>query len=325
MRTESRPKVLKKLGNDWMVLLISLFLAFSVWFIHQMSLKYMVPMKFKVSIATDLEGYAGESSSDDVLVIRATGTGFSIVGLRRSANVASSVKINVSGDKLHPIEGEPNLFEVYTRDLTEELYQALGANITINSFDTEKLKFRLTPRTHKKVPVVLKSDISCKSQYMVTDDLLLKPDSVAVYGDKSVLDNLTQVETERVTFFGADAPLDGKVRIKPVRGGEMSASEVEYHIDVVRYIELTSDVSFSLVGVPAGVNMVMIPSSGTVRYRIPYALAGSEDDPPVFVVYYSDFAVSRSGVVVPRLYGSSSKLISYELDPASVECIVIER
>ena len=308
-----------------MVLLISLFLAFSVWFIHQMSLKYMVPMKFKVSIATDLEGYAGESSSDDVLVIRATGTGFSIVGLRRSANVASSVKINVSGDKLHPIEGEPNLFEVYTRDLTEELYQALGANITINSFDTEKLKFRLTPRTHKKVPVVLKSDISCKSQYMVTDDLLLKPDSVAVYGDKSVLDNLTQVETERVTFFGADAPLDGKVRIKPVRGGEMSASEVEYHIDVVRYIELTSDVSFSLVGVPAGVNMVMIPSSGTVRYRIPYALAGSEDDPPVFVVYYSDFAVSRSGVVVPRLYGSSSKLISYELDPASVECIVIER
>lgn len=325
MRNESRPKVLKKLGNDWMVLLISLFLAFSVWFIHQMTLKYMVPMKFKVTIVTDLEGYAGESATDDVLVIRATGSGFSIVGLRRSANVASSIKLGVPGGKLHRIAGETNLFEVYTRDLTEELYQALGANITINSFDTERLKFRLTPRTHKKVPVLLKSDISCKSQYMVTADLLLKPDSVAVYGDTSVLGNINQVETERVAFYGADAPLDGKVKIKPVRGGEISVNEVEYHIDVVRYIELTGEVGFSPVGVPAGVNMVMIPSSGTVRYRIPYALAGSEDDPPVFVVYYSDFVASRSGEVVPRLYSAPTNMISYELDPASVECIVIER
>lgn len=325
MRNESRPKVLKKLGNDWMVLLISLFLAFSVWFIHQMTLKYMVPMKFKVTIVTDLEGYAGESATDDVLVIRATGSGFSIVGLRRSANVASSIKLDVPGGKLHRIAGETNLFEVYTRDLTEELYQALGANITINSFDTERLKFRLTPRTHKKVPVLLKSDISCKSQYMVTADLLLKPDSVAVYGDTSVLENINQVETERVAFYGADAPLDGKVKIKPVRGGEISVNEVEYHIDVVRYIELTSEVGFSPVGVPSGVNMVMIPSSGTVRYRIPYAMAGSEDDPPVFVVHYSDYVASRSGVVVPRLYSAPSDMISYELEPASVECIVIER
>ena len=316
--------MLKKLGHDWVVLIISLLLAFSVWFIHGMSLKYMVPMKFKVAISTDLEGYAGEASSDDVLVIRATGTGFSIIGLRRSANVARNIKLNVPGSKLHGMSGESNLFVVYTRDLTEELYQALGSNVTINAFDTEKLTFRLTPRTHKKVPVVLQQDIVCKSQYMIASDVALKPDSVAVYGDVSILENITQVETEKVTFFNADAPLDGKARIKPIRGAELSATETEYHIDVVRYIELTAEVGFSLVGVPSGVNMMMIPSSGTVRYRVPYALAGSEDNPPVFVVYYSDFVSSRSGVVVPRLYSAPVQMISYEIEPASVECIVVD-
>ena len=307
-------------------MLLSLLLACSVWFVHGMSLKYMVPMKFRVTIATDLEGYAGESASDDVLVVRATGTGFSIIGLRRSANVARNIKLNVSGAKLHPVEGQANLFEVFTRDLSEEIYQALGSNVTINSFDTERLTFRLAPRTHKKVPVVINPDVSCKSQYMIASDIVVSPDSVAVYGDVSMLEGITQVETDKVTFFNADAPLDGKVRIKPVKGAELSAEEVDYHIDVVRYIELSSEVEFSLVGKPAGVNMMINPSSGVVRYRIPYALAGggAEENPPTFVVYYSDFAASRSGMVVPTLYSAPSQMISYELDPASVECVVLE-
>ena len=319
-------KVLKKLGNNWVALLISLILAFSVWFIHGMSLKYMVPMKFKVSIETDLEGYAGEAASDDVLVIRATGTGFTIIGLRRSANVARGISLKVAGSKLHPIQGEPNLFEVYTRDLTEELYQALGSNLTINSFDTERLKFKLTPRTHKKVPVVLVSDISCRSPYMVASEPLTRPDSVAVYGDVSLLENVSMVETEKVTFSNADAPLDGKVRIKPVRGCELSAAETEYHIDIVRFIELTGEVEFSMVGnKPASMNVMINPPSGTVRYRVPYALAGgvAQDNPPAFVVYYSDFTASRSGEVVPRLYSAPAQMISYELDPPSVECVVL--
>jgi hypothetical protein len=326
MRDKSGTKVLKKLGKDWMALLISLVLAFSVWFFHGMSLKYMVPMKFKVTLNTDLEGYAGESASDDVLVIRATGTGFSIIGLRRSANIARSITLDVPGSKLHRVAEENNLFEVYTRDLTEELYQTLGSNLTINSFDTEKLTFKLTPRIHKKVPVVVQPDVTCKSQYMIASDIVVKPDSVAVYGDLSILEGISQVETDKVVFNNADAPLDGKVRIKPLRGVEISASEAEYHIDIVRYIELSSEVDFSLVGKPAKVSIMINPSSGTVRYRVPYALAegASQENPPTFVVYYSDFAASRSGVVIPKLYSAPAQMISYELDPPSVECVVLE-
>ncbi len=326
MGKEGRKRERSKLGKEWVVLLLSLILACSVWFVHGMSLKYVVPMKFRVTVETDLEGYAGESASDDVLVVRATGTGFSIVGLRRSANVARNLRLTVPGSKLHSVAGQPNLFEVYTRDLSEELYQALGSNITINSFDTERLTFKLTPRTHKKVPVVVLQDVSCKSQYMIASDIEVIPDSVAVYGDVSILDGITHVETDKVSFANADAPLDGKARIKPVRGAELSATEVDYHIDVVRYIELSSEVEFSLVGKPSGVKMMINPASGVVRYRIPYALAGggAEDNPPTFVVYYSDFTASRSGTVVPRLYNAPAEMISYELDPASVECVVLE-
>ena len=323
MENASSGTALKKLGNDWVVLVISLILALSVWFIHEMSLKYTVPMKFKVTIATDLEGYAGEASSDDVLVLRATGTGFSIVGLRRSANVAKNITLDVPGSKLHRIEGETDLFEVYSRDLSEELYQALRSEIAINSFDTERLTFRLTPRTHKKVPVVLQYDVNCKSQYMISSDIELAPDSVAVYGDSAILEGITQVETEKVFFYNADAPLDGDVRIKPVKGTELSVNEIDYHIDVVRYVELESEVEFSLVGKPSDVNMIIVPSSGIVRYRMPYALASSDSNPPAFVVYFSDFAASRSGMVVPKIYSAPAQMISYEIEPEAVECTLI--
>ena len=311
-------------GKEWAVFLLSLFLACAVWFIHSMSLRYTVPVKFRVSIVTDLEGYAPEAVSGDVLVAGVTGTGFTIVGLRHSASSVRGVNLKVSGSKLTAVAGQPNLFEASPRELGEELYQALGAKVTINSYDTDRLTFKLTPRRHRKVPVVLQSEIYCKSQYMTASDIRLTPDSVAVYGDAAIIDNVAYVESEPVSEFNVDAPITGKVRLKPINGVEMSASQVEYHIDIVRYVELSAEVEFSPLGGPEGEHMLINPSSGTVRYRIPYNLASGEVNPPAFVVYYSDFAASRSGAVVPALYSAPEGMLSYELDPPAVECMALE-
>lgn len=304
--------------------LLSLFLACAVWFIHSLSLRYTVPVKFRVSIVTDLEGYAPEATSGDVLVAGVTGTGFTILSLRHSVSSVCNVNLKVSGRKLTAVEGQPSLFSASPRELGEELYQALGAKITINSYDTDRLTFKMTPRRHRKVPVVLQSKIFCKSQYMIASDIRLTPDSVAVYGDAAIIDNVAYVESESVSVFNADAPVTGKVHIKPVKGVEMSTTQVEYRIDIVRYVELSAEVEFSPLGGPEGEHILINPSSGTVRYRIPFNLVSGEVNPPTFVVYYNDFAASRSGAVVPALYSAPDGMLSYELDPPAVECMALE-
>ncbi len=311
-------------GKEWAVFLLSLFLACAVWFIHSMSLRYTVPVKFRVGIVTDLEGYAPEATSSEVLVAAVTGTGFTIVSLRHSAGSVRNVNLKVPGSKLSAVAGQPNLFEASPRELGEELYQALGAKITINSYDTDRITFKMTPRRHRKVPVVLQSKIFCKSQYMMASEIRLTPDSVAVYGDAAIIDNVAYVESEQVSRFNADAPLSGKVRLRPVKGVEMSSPQVEYRIDIVRYVEFSAEVEFSLLGGPKREHILINPSSGVVRYRIPYNLASGEVNPPTFVVRYSDFAASRSGAVVPALYSAPEGMLSYELDPPAVECMALE-
>ncbi|MBP9986494.1 MAG: hypothetical protein KBT44_01035 [Bacteroidales bacterium] len=317
-------KLKNRLGSEWMVLLISLLLAFSMWFIHELTQKYTVTMKFKVTVETDLAGHAGVSTSDDVLVLRGTGTGAKIIGMRRSANKAGSLLLKVDGGKLHPLKSDPAVFELQTRDIESELETYFDSKITISSIETEKLLFRLNARNYKMVPVALSEDIQCKSQYMVNGTPLVEPDSVAVYGESTVLENISRVTTEKLSFYNADAPLDGTVRLKQIKDVEMSQEEVAYHVEVVRFVELTAQVRYQLKGAPAGVHVTLLPSSASLKYRVPYSLAGEDNtgSVPEFVVDYKDFQASRTGMVVPRMVNPRIPVISYELDPPDVECVL---
>ena len=322
--SEGTATIRKRLGSEWMVLLISLLLAFFLWFIHELTQKYTVTMKFKVTVETDIAGHAGVSTSDDVLVLRGTGTGSKIVRVRRSSNKAGSLHLKVDGDKFHLLKSDPSVFELRTADIESELESYFDSKITVSSIETEKLLFRLNARNYKMVPVVLSDDIQCKSQYMASGEPLLEPDSVAVYGESSVIENITRVTTEKISFYNADAPLDGVVRLKQIKDVDLSQEEVTYHIDIVRFVEFTAQVRYRLKGAPSGVHLTLLPSSATLRYRIPYSLAGEDntDSVPSFIIDYKDFQNSRTGMVVPRMEEARLPVLSYELDPADVECVL---
>jgi len=277
-----------------------------------------------VTVDTDIAGHAGVSTSDDVLVLRGTGTGASIIGMRRSANKAGSLHLKVDGGKFHPLKSDPSVFELYTKDIESELESYFDSKLKVSSIETEKLLFRLNARNYKMVPVVLSDEIQCRSQYMVSGTPVVEPASVAVYGESSALDNISKVYTEKLTFINADAPLDGTVRLKQIKDVDISETEVSYHVDVVRFVELTAQVRYKVKGAPSGVHMTLLPSSAALKYRIPYSLAGEDNTAsvPSFFIDYKDFQASRTGMVVPRMEDSRIPVLSYELDPADVECVL---
>ena len=64
-------------GRDWIILILSLLLAFSVWLIHNLSLKYNADLKAKVVAVAALEGHEGVSfASQDVAAYSNTRTFF---------------------------------------------------------------------------------------------------------------------------------------------------------------------------------------------------------------------------------------------------------
>ena len=68
--------------KEWLMLLLSLLLAFIVWLIHSLSLQYSVFLEYNVELNSTLQGRARSSVSQDVLIVRGKSDGYYILKQR---------------------------------------------------------------------------------------------------------------------------------------------------------------------------------------------------------------------------------------------------
>ncbi|MCF0172328.1 MAG: YbbR-like domain-containing protein [Bacteroidales bacterium] len=319
---EKKSAIKTRLGREWMILLFALVLSFSIWFLYNMSGNYHVQLKFPLSAATDIPGHAGVAVSKDPLSLKCRGTGFSIVAIRRQIAAEGSLKVNVQGDKFSAYaKGGKDAFRLEIQDILLELGEALGSSISIESVETPVAVFTLPAREYKTVPVVMESEISFREQYMAAGDFILSPDSVSVYGPKEHLSSVKYVSTEKLTAGNVSETLKGEVNLRVPKDFELSCGKVSYEREVVRFVEFSQEVEFSVKGAPRNVRLVVIPATGVVRYRLPLNAADAPE-PLSFVISYDEYAKSRAGGVTPVLQNPPLGMISYELDPPVVECAV---
>ena len=57
-------------GRDWAVFLLALLLAFSIWLIHNLSLKYTEFMQASVEAVSNIEGHFNKSSNRSDVIAR---------------------------------------------------------------------------------------------------------------------------------------------------------------------------------------------------------------------------------------------------------------
>ena len=63
-------------GRDWVILILSLLLAFSVWLIHNLSLRYNAFLSVNVSAVSNLQGHSDVSAGDAEVTARCRATGY---------------------------------------------------------------------------------------------------------------------------------------------------------------------------------------------------------------------------------------------------------
>ncbi|MCF0168170.1 MAG: YbbR-like domain-containing protein [Bacteroidales bacterium] len=319
--TENRP------GREWLVVLFSLLLAFFIWSVHNLSLEYSAYLQYKVNLKVEMEGYADKAAASEMLIVRGRATGFEILSQKFGKGREVTLDIELEPSLLHKVEGETEFFYVNTQECLDKIAEAADRKIDIDFVETPKLTFLLPRRSFKMVPVVARRDISFKPQYMMVNEIVLEPDSVRVYGDLDKLGNVDAVYTSMITLEDVDKSIRSNVDLEPLYGFRIDRQKVKYSFVVARYVEIKSDVTVTSVNVPEGRKLLALPSQVTATYRIPFGKVGrgNADIVPEFGVYYEDFISSRSSKVIPRLVRYPGTIYSYSLEPAFVECIMMER
>lgn len=310
-------KALNISGRDWVILTLSLLLAFSVWMIHNLSLKYNANLSAKVIAICSLDGHENVSAATAEALARGRATGYNIIESYIKARRPVKVEFNPSVMQRYDSER----FFVTGDKLVEYSHLIFGEDITVDHYISDTLFFRFPSVNHKKVPVVPVSILTYKGQYMARGPLDMTPDSVVVAGDPYLLETVKQVYTTPIRHFEISENISGLAGIEPIKGVNIQAKEVYYSMDLVRYVEFVSEVHVEAVNVPAGKAMMIFPSVVTLRMRCEFPLMDDAEGQQTVYVDYNDFKTSLGGNCPVRVKNLPKGILSYDVEPVSVRCV----
>ena len=301
--------------------MLALLLAFSIWLIHNLSLKYNDFIKVPVVAKCQLAGHSDESSNKGEVIARCRATGYKVI--RSSLKSRKTVKVSFRPEDMHHLDGDT--FYVTSSNLLEYASYIYGADVSVEYFLTDTLFFRFPYENFKKVPVVPIYSLSYRDQYMAEGEIEVDPDSVLVYGEPIRLETVDAVYTKPIRYYDICEDVQGVIDIDRVKGVRMSESKAHYSLAVKRYVEVSSMIAVKPVNVPFDKVMTVYPSVVKVSLRCNFPMGEDPLNTLRIEADYNDYLKSLGGKCTLKAAGLTRGVISYDIEPVAVSCVIVDR
>jgi len=305
-------------GKDMVIFTMSLLLAFSIWLLHNLSQRYSQTVRVPISAVCNIEGHSSNSANTAVVQARCRTTGFQIIRLNRTA-AEKSIKVEFDPKDMHPA-GNDNYY-ITSSELGAYAQTIFGSESTLEAFVSDTLMFRFPKENSRKVAVMPSYRISFDSQYTSTSDLKVSPDSITVYGEPYLIDDLTRVSTEAFSLSDLRHSVSGEVRLEKIKGVRFSQEKVDYSVDVARFVEIRTSIPVLGRNVPSDRMLIIYPSTATVSFRCAFPVTVDPEETARLYIDYNDFINSLSGKCIANIQGVPSEVFGYKIEPEIFECV----
>jgi len=228
--------------------------------------------------------------------------------------------MEVSPSDLQP-SGVEDEFVLSGDAITRNAQELLGADMSIETMLSDKLVFRFPKENSKKVPVHPNFSMTLTPQYINSGSLSMEPDSVTIYGEPYKLENIDRVYTQSFALNDLKKSVSGEVMLEPIKGVRFSDEKITYGMEVVRYVEITANMTVGVRNVPSGKSLSVYPGTAKVSFRCAFPVSVSPQDKVHFYIDYKDFAKSLAGQCLPRRDALPAGVISYTMTPDVFECM----
>jgi hypothetical protein len=123
----------------------------------------------------------------------------------------------------------------------------------------------------KKVPVILKADISFSPGFNMSSSLISEPDSITVVGPDILVSEITALETEVVTLKDVRADLSETIQVKlpkSISNLKFSSKQIVLKGQVEKYTEGTLKIPVSIINTPKNTKLKYFPKVVSVSYYV---------------------------------------------------------
>ena len=152
--------------------------------------------------------------------------------------------------------------------LDELLAGALSSTAHIQSVTPDTLQFYIAPSTGRRLPVRLAGHVSADNSHVIGSQRLV-PDSVTVHAPAAVLDTLTCVLTEPVSFDGLSDSLSAQLSFVAPHGGMLfKPSTTTLCVQVTPYVQKSFELPIRDYLFPYKSVLRAFPSKATVTFQV---------------------------------------------------------
>ncbi|MGE5383401.1 MAG: hypothetical protein ACM3PX_08250 [Omnitrophica WOR_2 bacterium] len=311
--------------NKLSVFLICVAISFFMWGLIKLSRVYEAPLKYHINFQNIPADKVLVSAADSTITLFVKARGLEIYSKMFSPE-KNIINIDVSGIKLRQ---NGNSYYGYLRSskFLKDIAEQLPQDNNLIGVEPDTLKFVFEREFKKRVPVKANLVLSFATQFQLYDSLKLSPDSVTIFGIKSIIDTIYFINTERQSLKNLkQSRLVTLSVIKPKAKPmvTLSTDTIIAELSVERFTE--ADVEVPITGTfDKNTILRTFPDMVTLTCRV--AMREYERlDPALFSVTINPKDVTKSGnnlaeVIVSR-QPSFAKVI--RIKPEKVEFLILK-
>jgi len=249
------------------IVLLCFFIAAIFWLLLALSKDYPATVSFPI-VYKNLPGkkvIVNDLPDSVALDIRATG--FRILAYNFSRN-RKDLEIDVASRLLSGRQLQGEVLALPTKAFASDFAKQFGPDITITGYQPDSIIFYFSDLIVKRVAVNLIMDLSFDKQFDYAGEIKMTPDSVDVAGPPSIVNSLTQIDTDPIQLNNVKEAIHEEVGLKKHKILSYSSATVKVDVPVEKFTEGNVSVRIQPLNVQSGYSLKTFPDRVQIRYLV---------------------------------------------------------
>jgi YbbR domain-containing protein len=235
----------------------ALVLSIVIWGSVNLSNYYYTTLTVPLKLLGMPHGYTSSAYTVKNIQIRIKGEGWKLASLMLNSDMTFIVPAGLDSGKR---------FINLNDAISENTWIAGGIQVLNISPDT--LSFKVERVRQKKVKIVPDIELNFKSDYGIISDIILNPDSVIIYGARSVLKNIDSIKTIRKSFYDLESPLSEQIDLENIDGISYLRNSTNISLEVQRIVDKIFDnIPIHVQNIPHNQDLVLFPNQIDITLR----------------------------------------------------------
>lgn len=314
-RSWKRIKSSQRFKNTWMFL-IFVAIALVFWIIIVLNDNIIKTFNVKLRITNVPDSVTFITLPPDEIHVTLRDKGTKIV---RSGLLQDQV-LNIDFGEY----ANDGVLRLTSSDLLAQLKADLGGGAQISSASIDSLRCYYTTSPGKRVPVIVNSDLTAASGYVIVGAPMPTEKSVLVYSYGNETDTVQRVYTQRLVKKDLSQSGSYTVKLLPLAGVRVIPSSIKVNVNVEALVHKEVYVTVDLLNVPESENLLLFPPKVPVSFFVPMSRF-NDDNPSVHVVAdYNDINDTNTSMLPVRITASATDLVNVKLLTDSVEYTLVK-